>query len=711
MDKKEYQKNRVTLTHLRQRFQNKELVPCLGSGINKPLNLPNWKELVQRIAMNEKVQGKTIFESDILLPAKTQALYEAFRDKYLKEHKDDEKKNLYIEDTIRKEWISLIHDELYKTYKENEPHNHEYWNDLINLVKDCPITVTYNFDDLIECSIRALKNKNVGERSCESVCHPLFQHGKGKPIIYHPNGYLPQNLEEDYCSQFVFEEKSFQNQLLDSIMGHYTELKYIFTKYTLLLIGTSIDDQTLRYLLRQNAVINPGQVHYYIYYKNEGFNMSETDMKALRESYFDTFNLIVLFLDDKEIKRLCQNITMDDDEFEDECGGVPSCNFYITGAPGTGKTTTLKYFTSYNIHSEWPSPRIEGVNKSDNKLNKDETLTVDEWIRKQFEVRNRAISKKYYSTHCVQIIDRTPLDPISYTVDRKTELAKAKALSEEYFKNNRWATKLTPGRIILLNTDSGTAKARLYKRNPGKYEPEWIEKKIQQFPLLFDKSKVYPIDATDLSPEEVVKKMLHAMYFTEYEETNLDLRLNDFIENKCSLYNTVILEHKNDKNKDNHISLYKSFINEYASKINKFCPELKGVLINMTDDKDENLPLYLKNNPLFEQGCFNSPFICYPRFEYDGIEHNDIIMETCSNVDYETAEQYALIAHEIGHISNKYKDLNFSNNQEELQADQLAVKLGLGGSLKTAIEKMIPLSEEKFVSLLRTRYEKLSVCN
>lgn len=537
MDKKEYQKNHVALTHLRQRFQNKELVPCLGSGINKPLNLPNWKELVQRIAMNEKVQGQAIFDSDILLPTKTQALFEAFRDKYLIEHKDEDEKKLFIEDVVRKEWLILIHKELYGSTEKIDFSAHKYWDKLIEVVKDCPITVTYNFDDLVESSIRKLADETTGERNCESVCYPLFQHGKGKAVIYHPNGYLPKNQEEDYCSQFIFEEKSFQNQLLDSIMGHYTELKYIFAKYTLLQIGTSIDDQTLRYLLRQNAVLNPGQVHYYVYYKSEGFNMTEADMKALRESYFDTFNLIVLFLDDEEINELLNDITMPDDKFEDKYESVPSCNFYITGAPGVGKTTTLKYFTSYNIYNEWPGSRIEGLNKSDDRLSTEETSTIDEWVRNQFEIRNRAISKNYYSTHCIQIIDRTPLDPIAYTVDRDSEKEKAKFLSERYSKNERWATNLAPGKIILLTIDVKTAMERLSKRNPQKYNNDWVDKKLKQFSTLFKNYSVTLIDATHLSPEEVVKKMLHEMYFSEYNGISLDQQLENFVNQKCSLYN------------------------------------------------------------------------------------------------------------------------------------------------------------------------------
>lgn len=79
----------------------------------------------------------------------------------------------------------------------------------------------------------------------------------------------------------------------------------------------------------------------------------------------------------------------------------------------------------------------------------------------------------------------------------------------------------------------------------------------------------------------------------------------------------------------------------------------------------------------------DSPFICdWKKF--------DIMrsIKCCGICNLKPEEEFALIAHEIGHLSATHKDLNLKNWDEELYADQLAVKLGLRDAISSALLKM-----------------------
>lgn len=525
------------ITHMRQKKEDKELIMCLGAGINKFWNLPNWWELVRDISENKDVNGKSIFESNMSLTTKTQTLYEHYKKNCSIKQKDLD--CIFQEDFVRHEWIKIIHHELYKKCKKkNSRQNHPYINEFINIIEQSPITINYNFDDFIEQRISKRQKNDSGERNYETIYSPSVNFKRSQGVIYHPNGFLPESLAEGYSDHFIFAEKSFQDQLLESIMGYYSPLLYFFSKYTMLFLGLSMEDQTLRHLLRQNAIINPGHCHYYVFFKDRNFNLTADEMKAIQDSYFDTFNLIVLFFDNNEIAELGKYLNMELSKFEDESNardaGI-SYNYYITGAPGTGKTTVLNYLGSFNIFNEWPDARPDNLNKEDNFLSSDERKRLDEWIQEQFRKKNKLISKNSLTKCCIQLIDRSPLDPITYAETKHKIAERARSLKSTYFKNKR-DKELSPGHIILFTADPECVFRRLNKRNPKQYSKTWIKQKLEQFNGLYDLKDVTVIDTTSLNISEVVKKLLYEVCFGRYNEIVLESYLKKYCGNEREIY-------------------------------------------------------------------------------------------------------------------------------------------------------------------------------
>lgn len=61
----------------------------------------------------------------------------------------------------------------------------------------------------------------------------------------------------------------------------------------------------------------------------------------------------------------------------------------------------------------------------------------------------------------------------------------------------------------------------------------------------------------------------------------------------------------------------------------------------------------------------------------------------CSRFNFSQGEEFALIAHELGHANIKVNNIKFQDKQdEEYEADLYAIRLGLGFSLKKALKKI-----------------------
>lgn len=528
------------IVHMRQQLNGRRFGLVFGSGISKKFLLPNWNELIERIAKNHEVNGQEIirFKNDKSPQASlTQMLFEHFKaQKIDKLGLDSAALSKENEKIICQSWRYIIHKELWRNFRMKflKKGYHPFLDSFVEIIKKSNLTINYNFDDTIQTLISLRRSEDEirkGIKGYETVWDARLQFQSNRGIIYHPNGFLPLNLMEGASDNIIFSEDSFADQLIASMSGHYSTLLHHLSKNTCLFIGLSLEDNTLKHLLRQNSQINPGHYHYYVAYTKNRKHLNEEQEHAIRESNFELYNLITLFLDDEGIKTVGELLQLDEKGF-DYYIKTNKLNkkfvYYITGAVGCGKTTTLSYFRNVSTFSEWPEKRHRLLAKPFDKLTKKELHSVDSWIGLMFHKKNVNLSN---IEEGISVIDRSPLDPLTFTSSDEEMKNKAKFLHDNISKGGSY--RIVPGMVILLKGDKEVIASRVRTRQKSKvldYNSNYIEEMYKKFDDILGqiKGKIF-IETNELSIHEVVKRVARIMHFEKYEEGDLHSILDKLI--------------------------------------------------------------------------------------------------------------------------------------------------------------------------------------
>lgn len=527
------------IVHIRQQLSSGKFGLVLGSGISKPFKLPNWSELIERIAKNKEIDGIELlkyFKGNGSQASFTQMLYEHFKSKEIEICKVPSNTK-EIERSIYSKWRNIIHQELWKDFNDDflTENHHPYLDAYIDIIKRSNLTINYNFDNTLQLIIsdrRTAKDKKNGIKGYETVWDARLQFQSEKGIIYHPNGFLPKELIEGSSESIIFSEDSFADQLIASMSGHYSTLLHHLSKNTCLFIGLSLNDSTLKHLLRQNSLISPGHFHYYVAFTEDSSKISDEQKRAIIESNFELYNLITLFFNEKEIKEFGELIQLNDIDFEEEAmlnKVQTKYIYYLTGAVGSGKTSTLSYFRNMSTFSEWPDPRHPLLAKPVSDLTHIEEKEIDDWISLMFYKKNRNIRKCKFG---LNIIDRTPIDPLTFTESSKWR-NKAELLNKQITKGVE-DFRIENGCVILLKGDEDTIarRVRMRQKRIHQYSSKDIKEMYTKFDEAFkDLKNVRSIDTNDLSLHEVVRQVARIIHLEEYKPDDLHTVLDKLIMN------------------------------------------------------------------------------------------------------------------------------------------------------------------------------------
>jgi hypothetical protein len=508
--------------HLRSRLREKKLMPVFGSGASSPIGLPNWRELVNRIAADPRVDALRVAEGTVSQSSRIQMIFHHFRNQQMERARAEARGDDSIfERRTAKEWREIVHSSLYA--KARAVQEHPYLMYFLPIIQQAPLTVNYNFDDAIQELIDLhAEAKSDDRRGFETIWDPTVQFRYQTSVIYHPNGFLPRQLHRDPSPRLVFLEDTFADQMLDAQRGHYSTLLSHYYRFTALLIGLSLEDATLRHLLRQNAQFNPGHVHYYVAYCPSDYP-SEARREAIRHSNFGTYNLVTLFLTDSDIQSLGRLIGAADNEFAnaaDEAQLPPNFVYYLTGAVGAGKTSALACFKSLRSHDEWPDEKPPLLHQAADKLTESERKKVNEWIDRQMRQRNLAISNRSFD---LAIVDRSPLDPIAFATDDGA--SRAQELRKLY--SSSMGKKPVAGMLVLLTGSAEVMHGRTLDRHKHA-DPGYIERLQNRFKALWSSlsNSVVVINTIDVSIPEVVQKISRVIHLGDYNEAQLEEILN-----------------------------------------------------------------------------------------------------------------------------------------------------------------------------------------
>lgn len=527
------------IAHLRRQHEMGRLALIFGAGASIALGFPAWPHLVERIALHPSVDGGSLSSalSKKPLTLKTEILFRHFTGRIHSFPEGIESNVHYRDKYVNSLWKKVLHECLYEGIPD-EPQTlfdlDKVYKHFLDVIRTAPITVTYNFDDTIERLLLHTRHSSRDPKGFETVVDARLSFRTMQGVIYHPNGFLAKNLlETPSVGDLVLNESAFADQLIGSMTGTLSTYLHHLTKSTMLFLGISLADETLRHLLRLNARLNPGHVHYLVEYTDNPASLNESTRKSIREANFETFNLVTLFLDGPGIEALGYMLSAEMHslrELADEAGRNLSYTYYLTGVPGSGKTTTFQHFSSLVTFDEWLDERLSLLAKPADSLTDDERDTVDHWILQQVASKNSLLLKDEQEIGVgIRIIDRCPIDLFSFT-PYDDWMNKAKALSSVVSPghSNR---RLHDGHVILLTGDPHELRVRaaIRDRQTGA-DDAYMERLQNSTRHVYDKLTflgVTEFDCQGMSREDVVRAVARLIFLDSYAPADIHGRMMD----------------------------------------------------------------------------------------------------------------------------------------------------------------------------------------
>lgn len=459
-------------------------------------------------------------------------LFEHFMQRRYAQAPKDEHHTRPLDFRIAAEWRGIVRKHLYSGVESDlgdKLDAHAYLKTYVPLIQNSHMTITYNFDDLIEQALirSRLPEETDISRGFESVTSPWTQFRRTTANIYHPNGIVPQNLLEAPSDRFVFSEASYADQLMGIFAGDHAGLLSHFSKHTCLFIGLSLDDETLRNVLIQGARSSPGNFHYYVHYLNADEQLDEETRQAITRANFKVYNLVTLFLGNEEIRALGELINIKQCptdqlcDFADQHSVPVRFRFYITGPLGVGKSTTINHLRNLNVIDEWLESRPSILAKNWEDLTEPEKVEVDDWIIGQFNRKNAILRNKREG---IFVLDRGPLDPLSFTPDADWKTKAASIRTGLCPGQSTW--RVEDGCVILLQGEGSELSLRMILTQRKVYTAEKLTMMEDRLGKAYGSNGVARYDTRGLTPADIVQRVAEIIHLEDYEPTaNLHDRL------------------------------------------------------------------------------------------------------------------------------------------------------------------------------------------
>lgn len=428
--------------------EHPRVTPMLGAGVSRDLGFPTWTQL--RDKLFDLVRD---MENELPHPARhalnptdditrdIQLVYEIHKGRVQSFFDKRIGKQIAIGDEnfstfVDGQWINLLRAALYEKPILNvashlgrvaagfrlkweelaayylDERNHAYLAQLVGLANKCEAVVTYNFDDVLELAINYQNKPNANFQTVTDARLPMT---RGTKVIFHVNGYIPSEYDDRRDSSVVLTRSTFEDQLSDSMQGLHAYLYGRLLHTTCLLVGLSLNDPTLKHQLHRASQISPGHCHYLLAFCQELPSEAQRILEC--EANFVDYNLITIHLEKYEYAAFLDLVSKPPGTVASlfrNAGINPRQVYFLTGVSGIGKSTSAAYLKGAKVLDEWPSPPNPLLYKPWTELEDGERRGLDAWILLQMVTKNRLIDQESVG---LIIVDRTPLDPLTYIED------------------------------------------------------------------------------------------------------------------------------------------------------------------------------------------------------------------------------------------------------------------------------------------------------
>ncbi|ODA93277.1 hypothetical protein BFX40_10550 [Mesorhizobium sp. SEMIA 3007] len=514
------------LCHLYQRLRLQRLNLVTGAGISIDAKVPGWQDLLKRLA---EIQGGLPDDLAAHVAAGLQPeylgqiIYHRFRGACPVTEPAELRSA-----TVEYEWGDAIHKAIYEKVPQTIAEviqTHPYLAQLRDLSRKVSLVINFNFDDLLADAIgEQVKQSAFGSESGNALSvtwqPPLTDRGN-LTTVYHVNGILPRVSLKKRSPQLIFTEDSFADARARSpgVSSEYLFLRFV--QNTMLLIGHSLADSSLKNYLRLNRDKSPANHHYMIYWIKEEGVLSEARRQDIFEANLELYNLVTIFLTSAEIRNFLDILNLDERGFSETVETLGKdrrsrYHYYIVGPVASGKSTLLEHLRCFQTHEEWTRPPPREMYMASSKITEDQQKMVDQFIYSELKEKNR---RMHAATAGLHFMDRAPLDLYAFSKGDDENKVKSHALRDLVTRDQ----PLQKGEIIFIEADSKT----LVKRNMARGRPPeeagkqpYFDAQTMTLKMIYNPSFVLSTDEN--SPGDVARKVARHVLFEEYEPTELN---------------------------------------------------------------------------------------------------------------------------------------------------------------------------------------------
>jgi hypothetical protein len=523
------------VAHMRQLTNKRALGLALGSGVSQSAGFPGWNTLLERLTARLTKLGVAGGDlSEFGEPMKAQILFQRFREFHLESEPFKAIHASHHQAEIATKWRELLRDCLYQDIDDVEAtvDTHPYLKLLATHCFKVPVVVNYNFDELLERTLSQSEHRSDNTVGYYSAWGPNFVVQDDRPVVYHPNGFVPEQIIDRYSEDVVLTEEAMSDQVLDAAGGGYRLLLDYFSRSSCLFLGFSLTDPGMRSMLRQSERRAPGTVHYYVRYCPDR-KPPEEEAFELVEANFNLFNMKTLYLNEAEICALLQLISnIDEDTFKDRyaSAGIPEVYLYhVCGAVSVGKTSAISRLQGIGIVDEWLDRRDPLIAKPSSDLTAEELTRVDDWILGQVRKKNRRFQEARLGIH---VMDRAPLDAFAFVAEDKYKTKAVQLIDVACAGASGMPRPFVEAALILLIADPAMLFRRQLRRG-RRGDENYIRKQQEALKSVYRDGKYGPacrIETGGLSIDSVTKEMVRAIFMRPYVPFKFDRRLRSYLD-------------------------------------------------------------------------------------------------------------------------------------------------------------------------------------
>lgn len=528
----------IWLIHIWQRLQHQKLGLILGAGVSIDAGCPTWEKLIRQLIRTAKGHAGTMkaHKRAGLQPTYiTQILYLLHQERAKRTPpRVPIRFELFQIDST---WREIVYKELYRTNANLTAAElvamHPYLSALAQLVSKARFAVNFNFDDIVdEATINFAKNGTLEHP--EIISHPKIETRPNAAVIYHINGYLPRARRQRRSEKLVFTEDAFADVLV-SPASH--EAEFILSRFattTFLLLGTSLNDNSLKNMLRGGMKRNPANHHYIIYWEDQSLRRTAEERRQIFNVNLDVYNLISIFMTTSEIVALIQLLNREDDAvFEKELLKVANVKsrrrYYLVGSIVSGKSTNLEALRCFTTFEEWSERAPEKMYQDHATLTTDERNGINSWLYSQLREKNDRMREAGVGIH---IMDRGYLDLFAFSKSPEENLTKLDELRSNVCGISG---ALESGQILFLHASESVLSERQARRGQlrGKqrqrridYDGKKLAEQAQTLEAIYQPPTASKFDTSEVPSSVTSRCIAREILMGTYEPFDFEKRID-----------------------------------------------------------------------------------------------------------------------------------------------------------------------------------------